>query len=70
MSHVLMRFNTDNAAFRLDDGSLDVNAVSQLIQEAATRLCRSTPELGASRTCHLRDVNGNGVGYITFEEDA
>lgn len=68
MSHVIMRFETDNAAFRLDDGSLDVDAVAALISGAADRLCGSI-QPGSSRTCNLRDVNGNSVGYISFEED-
>jgi hypothetical protein len=64
MSHVTVRFDTDNAAFRQDDESLDRHEVRTVLEVAAARIWRGT-DSGS-----LYDANGNRVGTFIVSEDS
>lgn len=64
MSNVSVKIATDNAAFRLEDGTLDRFEVARVMREAADKV-----EAGYS-TGRLMDANGNDVGGFLVTEDS
>jgi hypothetical protein len=71
MSTFTVTFNTDNAAFRQDDESLDLLAVAAMLQQIADRVADRTPpsQTPAMTEVYVNDLNGNRVGSFIIEED-
>lgn len=63
MSHIEVHIDTDNAAFRLEDGELDSGEVNRLLEHVAGMVAAGFHD-GA-----LRDVNGARCGRFTVVED-
>lgn len=59
---VTIAFKVGNAAFRLDDGTLDEVAVGAKIVEVGTKIANG------ARYGSIIDINGNKVGEFSVEE--
>jgi len=69
MSTFTMTFTTDNAAFRKDDDTLDVDAIIATIKKATRKIVDQEVATGETFWRWVFDANGNSVGTITIEED-
>ena len=63
MGQVIIKFSTDNAAFKEEAGGL-VNVAEQIVI-----WCRGHEQYPVSASHTLHDRNGNGIGIIVFEEE-
>lgn len=59
-----LEMNLDNAAFRDEDGSLDMESVARQIERVADAVRR-----GATSSRALMDLNGNRCGRYSISED-
>lgn len=69
MSTFTLTFTTDNAAFRFDDDTLDVESVISTAKRATRKIADQEIAPGETFWRWVRDANGNNVGTITIEED-
>ena len=65
MSKVVIEIETDNDAFRMEDGTLDLDAVSYVIAQANRKMDKAS-EYGFR---NLQDENGNTCGLVRVLED-
>lgn len=68
MSRFTLTFNTNNAAFRDEEGGLVVEAIRDLLASTSDRMDGFTPFLGMHEFL-IRDINGNQIGSAIVEED-
>ena len=59
-----LEMNLDNAAFRDEDGNLDMESVARHLDRAADAIRR-----GATSSCAIMDLNGNRCGSYSISED-
>ena len=69
MSTFTLTFKTDNAAFRFDDETLDVESVISTAKRATRKVADQEIASGETFWRWIMDANGNNVGTITIEED-
>jgi hypothetical protein len=63
-----LTIGTGNAAFRLDDGSLDIDAIGGILIQTADRISGFTANPGDVHELLIRDINGNQIGSAIIEE--
>ena len=59
-----LEMNLDNAAFRDDNGNLDMESVARHLNQVA-----NTIRCGATSSCAIMDLNGNQCGSYSISED-
>ena len=59
-----LEMNLDNAAFRDEDGNLDMESVARHLDRVADAIRR-----GAASSCAIMDLNGNRCGSYSISED-
>ena len=60
-----LEMNLDNAAFRDEDGNLDMESVARHLDRVVDAI-----RCGATSSCAIMDLNGNQCGrYSIFEDD-
>lgn len=69
MSKFTMHFNTDNADFRNEDGTLNLPAIARILTETAARMDTYGIEPGWTKNSWVSDINGNTIGQFIIEED-
>jgi len=69
MAEVRVRFATDNDAFRDPEGAPIVEALGEILKQAARRVSMTGLGQGETKEIPLRDGNGNRIGEITIVED-
>lgn len=69
MSTFTMTFDTNNADFRNEDGTLDLSTIARILTETAARMDTFGIEPGWAKETAIRDFNGNRVGQFTIDED-
>ena len=67
MSKVTVSFETDNAAFRDENGELDDAAVAQVLSGIASDVLDGDYRPGFDQP--ISDYNGNHVGWWTVTEE-
>lgn len=69
MSTFTMTFDTNNADFRNEDGTLHLPAIARILTETAARMDTYGIEPGWTKNSWIRDLNGNTIGQFIIEED-
>ena len=64
MMKLELEMNLDNAAFRDDNGNLDMTSVAQHLDRVVDAIRR-----GAMSSCAIMDLNGNRCGSYSISED-
>lgn len=68
MSSFLLKFDTDNAAFRDDTGALQTSEIQRILTEFANRI-EGLYFWEGEETLAIHDLNGNRVGEAVIDED-
>lgn len=69
MSTFAMTFDTNNADFRNEDGTLNLSAIARTLTTTAANMYYYRIEPGWMKETAIRDFNGNRVGQFTIDED-